>query len=97
MHEKVGLNYQCSQYVLYQELLATLPFSHIIHWASGPNLFNLTVGDSSSYSKLMFETSLAYKMDDLLTSYIAHVLANSDKPGKSKPSSSTGQGFGQLI
>jgi len=78
-----------------KDLLATLPFSHIIHWVSGPNFFNLTVGDSSTYSKLMFETSLAYKMDDLLTSYIAHVLANSDKPGKPKPSS--GQGFGQLI
>jgi len=80
-----------------KELLATLPFSHIIHWASGPTFFNLTVGDSSSYSKLMFETSLAYKMDDLLTSYIAHVLANSDKPAKPKPSAGAGQGFGQLI
>merc|ERR1719400_2739738 len=89
---KQGVNIIHSQS---KDLLATLPFSHIIHWVSGPSFFHLTVGDSSSYSKLMFETSLAYKMDDLLTSYIAHVLANSDKPGKPKPSS--GQGFGQLI
>ena len=65
----------CLTNKLFQDLLATLPFSHIIHWVSGPAFFHLTVGDSSSYSKLMFETGLGYKMDDLLTSYIAHVLA----------------------
>ena len=78
-----------------QEILATLPLSHIMHWASSPATFCLTVGDSASFSKLALETPLAYKMDDLLTSYIAHVLANSDKPSKPKPSA--GQGFGQLI
>ena len=69
---------------LFQDLLATLPFSQIMHWVSGPTFFHLTVGDSSAFSKLMLETSLAYKMDDLLTSYIAHVLASTDKQKLSK-------------
>jgi len=70
-----------------KDLLATLPFSQIMHWVSGPTFFNLTVGDSTAFSKLLLETSLAYKMDDLLTSYIAHVLASSDKQkqGPKKP------------
>ena len=61
-----------------QEILATLPLSHIMHWASSPTTFCLTVGDSASFSKLALETPLAYKMDDLLTSYIALVLASQD-------------------
>merc|ERR1712242_631133 len=79
---------------------AKLAFSHIIHWVSGPAFFHLTVGDSSSYSKLMFETSLGYKMDDLLTSYIAHVLATTDtaKQHQQKPAvTSANHGYGQLI
>lgn len=90
---KQGVNIIHSQS---KDLLATLPFSHIIHWVSGPAFFHLTVGDSSSYSKLMFETGLGYKMDDLLTSYIAHVLASSDKPKKT-PKQPTSQSYGQLI
>merc|ERR1719429_195843 len=61
-----------------KEILATLPLSHIMHWASSPSTFCLTVGDSASFSKLALETPLAYKMDDLLTSYIALVLASQD-------------------
>jgi len=94
---KQGVNIIHSQS---KDLLATLPFSHIIHWVSGPAFFHLTVGDSSSYSKLMFETSLGYKMDDLLTSYIAHVLATTDtaKQQQQKPAvTSANHGYGQLI
>jgi len=61
-----------------KDLLASIPFSHIIHWASGPSFFNITVGDSASFTKLMMETSLGYKMDDLLTSYIAMVIASQE-------------------
>merc|ERR1719174_626283 len=46
-----------------KEILATLPLSHIMHWASSPATFCLTVGDSTSFSKLALETPLAYKMD----------------------------------
>merc|ERR1712080_404018 len=35
-----------------KEILATLPLSHIMHWASSPTTFCLTVGDSASFSKL---------------------------------------------
>jgi len=61
-----------------KDMLATLPLSHIMHWASSPTNFCLTVGDSASFSKLVLETLRAYKMDDLLTSYIALVLASQD-------------------
>merc|ERR1719461_1632643 len=93
---KQGVNIIHSQS---KDLLATLPFSHIIHWVSAPAFFHLTVGDSSSYSKLMFETSLGYKMDDLLTSYIAHVLATTDTAKQQqKPAvTSANHGYGQLI
>ena len=63
---------------MFQDMLATLPLSYIMHWASSPTNFCLTVGDSASFSKLVLETLLAYKMDDLLTSYIALVLASQD-------------------
>jgi len=61
-----------------KDLLATIPFGHIMHWASGPTFFTITVGDSASCSKLMMETSLGYKMNDLLISYIAMVIASQD-------------------
>jgi len=61
-----------------KDMLATLPLSHIMHWVSNHTSFCLTVGDSASFSKLALETPLAYKMDDLLTSYIALVLASQD-------------------
>ena len=50
-----------------------------MHWASSPSTFCLTVGDSASFSKLALETPLAYKMDDLLTSYISLMLTNMNK------------------
>ena len=78
-----------------QDVLVTHPFTRISNWSSGNTYFHMTIGNLVRGSKLLCETSLGYKMDDLLTSYIAHVLANSDKPAKPKPSS--GQGFGQLI
>ena len=62
-----------------KDILATLPLSHIMHWASSPTNFCMTVGDLSSFTKLTLDTALAYKMDDLLTSYIALVLATQDK------------------
>ena len=71
-----------------------------MHWASSPSTFCLTVGDSASFSKLALETPLAYKMDDLLTSYIAHVLATTDtaKQHQQKPAvTSANHGYGQLI
>jgi len=70
-----------------KELLANIPFSHIIHWLSSPTHFTITVGDSAAFSKLVLETSLAYKMDDLLTSYIAMVIASQDGSPKKKSES----------
>jgi len=67
-----------------KDMLATLPLSHIMNWVSSPTAFILTVGDSTSFTKLVLDTALAYKMDDLLTSYIALVLAG--QPDNKTPS-----------
>ncbi|XP_072540215.1 unconventional myosin-VIIb [Salminus brasiliensis] len=52
-----------------KDVLATHPLNKIASWCSGSTYFHMTVGNLVKGNKILCETSLGYKMDDLLTSY----------------------------
>ncbi|KAK7597849.1 hypothetical protein V9T40_010074 [Parthenolecanium corni] len=66
-----------------KDILVTHPFTRISNWSSGNTYFHMTIGNLVRGSKLLCETSLGYKMDDLLTSYISLMLTNMTKQMKS--------------
>uniref|UniRef100_A0A7N8Y3F7 Unconventional myosin-VIIa-like n=1 Tax=Mastacembelus armatus TaxID=205130 RepID=A0A7N8Y3F7_9TELE len=53
-----------------KDVLANHPFNRIANWCSGSTYFHMTIGNLVKGSKFLCETSLGYKMDDLITSYV---------------------------
>jgi myosin-7 len=62
-----------------KELLITYPFTKISSWSSGSTYFHMVLGNLGRANRLLCETSLGYKMDDLLSSYVHQFLSAMNK------------------
>ncbi|XP_028300925.1 unconventional myosin-VIIa [Gouania willdenowi] len=53
-----------------KDVLANHPFNRIANWCSGSTYFHMTLGNLVKGTKFLCETSLGYKIDDLISSYV---------------------------
>uniref|UniRef100_A0A803W1T9 Myosin VIIB n=1 Tax=Ficedula albicollis TaxID=59894 RepID=A0A803W1T9_FICAL len=67
-----------------KDILVVYPFNKISNWSSGSTYFHMTIGNLVRGNRLLCETSLGYKMDDLLTSYV-RLLMNAVNKQKNLP------------
>ncbi|KAA0713123.1 Unconventional myosin-VIIa [Triplophysa tibetana] len=67
-----------------KDILAVHPYNKIANWSSGSTYFHMTVGNLVKGNKILCETSLGYKMDDLLTSYVNMYLNNERRGQRSR-------------
>ncbi|XP_044752121.1 myosin-VIIa-like [Coccinella septempunctata] len=56
-----------------KDIIETLEYSELNNWSSGNNYFQVKSGNYVKSRKLLFNTSVGYKMDDLLTSYTEYL------------------------
>uniref|UniRef100_A0A674IS82 Myosin VIIB n=1 Tax=Terrapene triunguis TaxID=2587831 RepID=A0A674IS82_9SAUR len=68
-----------------KDILTVYPFNKISNWSSGSTYFHMTIGNLVRGSRILCETSLGYKMDDLLTSYV-QLLMNAVNKQRNPPS-----------
>ncbi|XP_051562758.1 unconventional myosin-VIIb-like [Myxocyprinus asiaticus] len=67
-----------------KDILAVHPYNKIANWCSGSTYFHMTIGNLVKGNKILCETSLGYKMDDLLTSYVNMYLSDRRGPRRNQ-------------
>ncbi|KAJ1347387.1 hypothetical protein KIN20_002426 [Parelaphostrongylus tenuis] len=63
-------------------LIMQYPFNIICNWTSGNTYFNITIENGirgKEGKKLLLDTTMGYKMDDLITSYISVLISKQTK------------------
>ena len=56
-----------------KNIIVLYSFADISNWSTGDTYFHMTIGDFVDGKKLLFETPLGYKIDDLIVSYIEYL------------------------